>query len=79
MEYRQHNSEMWRLISLHDTKDMAGQTIQISDLRPSTEYIIRLSINGSNGNTVSKEYNIKTKGLYHFNSYNFSISIVDSK
>ncbi|VDH97586.1 Hypothetical predicted protein, partial [Mytilus galloprovincialis] len=63
MEYRQHNSEMWRMISLHDTKEMVGQTTQISNLRPSTEYIIRFSINGSSGNTVSKEYNIKTKGI----------------
>ncbi|CAC5357880.1 HMCN [Mytilus coruscus] len=63
IEYRQHNSEMWRMISYHDTKKLVRKSLQISDLRPSTEYIIRLSVNGSNGHTVSKEYKMKTKGM----------------
>ncbi|XP_071178085.1 hemicentin-1-like [Mytilus edulis] len=62
MEYRQHYSKMWRMISYHD-KALVLQSLQISDLIPSTDYIIRLSVNGSNGYTVSKEYKIKTKGM----------------
>ncbi|CAC5412547.1 HMCN [Mytilus coruscus] len=63
IEYRQHNSEIWRRISNHDSLKTIHQSIQISDLRPSTEYIIRLSVNGSNGYTVSEEYKMKTKGI----------------
>ncbi|CAC5357876.1 HMCN [Mytilus coruscus] len=61
IEYRQHNSEIWRRISNHDSLKTIHQSIQISDLRPSTEYIIRLSVNGSNGYTVSEDYKMKTK------------------
>ncbi|VDI28263.1 Hypothetical predicted protein [Mytilus galloprovincialis] len=61
IEYRQHNSKIWRMIPKQNNLKTELQSIQISDLYPSTVYIIRLYVNGSNGYSVSEEYKRKTK------------------
>ncbi|XP_052072853.1 netrin receptor DCC-like isoform X1 [Mytilus californianus] len=62
IEYRQQDSNRWRMLSTNNKKQMV-HSFEINELIPSTEYIIRMSMNGSRGYIVADEYRIKTKGI----------------